>query len=139
MNRTTVAILSLGLGLAGCEAVPPDHVQVSGSYPDVRTGNASESGTLTIDHPTFPGPQIGGTGRMVPMTPPLYTVYDQNGDVVENARGKTISLAPGRYLIQLDNEDPERAPFWVTIESGKTTVVDAQTIEPAQGRTLNAR
>ena len=138
MRTLLFAAAAAGLALAGCSASQEERVIPTGNYPDVRTGNATASGTLSFENVDWPPPQIGGQGREVPMASPLASVYDKDGNFVTYVRSTGTSLAPGRYLVRFENRE-NASPFWVTIEPDKTTAVDAKAVPPADSQKLNAQ
>jgi hypothetical protein len=140
MRNFWVAAVAAGLALAGCSSYSEEQVNPSGKYPDARTGNAKENGTLNIMNADWPGPRIGGEGRNVPMPTPLASIYDQDGNFITNTRSTQTSLAPGRYLVRLEDEEGQNSsPFWVTIEPGKATDIDARTVKSPEGKQPEAR
>jgi hypothetical protein len=101
----------------------------AGAYPDL--------GVKTTITPPLAAP-MDQMGQLVVYTPKSgdtrsgYSIYDRDGTFkahVDNRETDTspgatkASLAPGRYLIRLD--DPSQGPpkFWVNIEKGKLTAV----------------
>jgi hypothetical protein len=130
-----LAIVGTGLLLAGCGA-ERDQVNPFNDYPDARTGNVPATGMLTVEGVANPG-EPGGQGKYEPVVTSMYSIYDESGRFVKDSTAPTTSLAPGRYLIRVDNDNFKPTPFWVTVESGKTTVVDARTIQTTDGKTLN--
>lgn len=126
-----------GLLLAGC-STEPEHVDPFNNYPDVRTGNIPmDTGTLTVEGIPRAG-MSGGQGKHGPELLPLYSVYDEAGNFLKDVTDPSTSLAPGRYLIRVESDQFKPVPFWVTVVTGKTTFVDARTIELPDGKTLNA-
>lgn len=77
-------------------------------------------GRLVIDA----DPQSGHGQAWSTELPPAFSVFDEAGTkVVDRAQG-TAELPPGRYLVKLVGHDVQPEGFWVSLESGRTTVVD---------------
>jgi|SRR5581483_9139837 len=126
-----------GLALSGC-ATREDRVDAHKNYPDVRTGNVDQTGKLDVRGWDAPGGP-SEMGRPNTGSLPIYTVYDAQGNFVADSKSGTTDLAPGRYLVRLNapGTDDANRTFWVNIESGKTTVVDAERIHEANRATAD--
>lgn len=69
-------------------------------------------------------PQSGPGQSSNPEIPPSFSVFDEAGRQVIDRAQNRAELLPGKYLIKLEGSDVSSKPFWVSLESGKTTVVD---------------
>jgi hypothetical protein len=119
---------AITLAIMGCNTVAPDHIDASRSYPDLHTGDAVSTGTLYVEGIGSALPHEQADVRKLP-APTLYSVYDSHGNLVTAPRTNDVELPAGRYLVRPEYvDDDERNPFWVTIEPGKRTVVDAEQI-----------
>jgi hypothetical protein len=138
MHRLGTTFLVLGV-VGGC-SYGPETIDTSGSHPALGTTApmTQEAKDAEVD-----------TGRLLVFTPrilegnPLdseaapfnpysgYTVFTPDGHKVayeKNHGGRQEGpvarrLAPGRYLVRLDQPAPE-LEFWVTIEKGRVTQVE---------------
>jgi hypothetical protein len=139
MKSFFLATVAAGVALCGCATTDQDRVDPHKSYPDVKAGNVEPTGTLSIRNLSETGANPAGYQKREPGTSTLYTVYDHDGNFVADARSVTTDLPPGRYLIRLNEAAADEAnrTFWVDIESGKTTIVDADRIHEANKANAN--
>jgi len=125
MKTLLLTTTAAALAITGCDTVAPDHVDTSRSYPDLHTGQAVSTGTLYVDGIGSTLPQEQNDVRKL-QAPTLYSVYDVNGNLVTAPRTNDVELPAGRYLVRPEYVDEDaRNPFWVTIEPGKRTFIDA--------------
>lgn len=133
MKYLILSAATFGLAFSGCQLNPQEHINPSGAYPDAKMGNVTvpKEGKLVV-HRDIPALQPGGQSENSPVSRAGYTVFDEQGGEVKHVEGSETTLPVGRYLIRLDEPTHERTPFWVTIQSGKTTEVDvARLVTPA--------
>jgi len=132
MKSFLLATVAAGVALCGCATTDQDRVDPHKNYPDVKMGNVEQTGTLSVRGIESPGGP-SEVGRPHSGSLPMYTVYDDQGYFVMESKSGTADLAPGRYLVRLNNssEDEANRTFWVNVESGKTTIVDADRIHEA--------
>src|SRR6185295_5840850 len=120
------------LAMLGCDTVSPEHVDTSRIYPDLHTGEAVSTGTLYVDGLGSTLPHEQNDVRKL-QAPTLYSVYDLNGNLVTAPRTNDVELPAGRYLVRPEYvSDDERNPFWVTIEPGKRTFIDADQVHSSR-------
>lgn len=128
MKTLLLTTTAAALAMMGCNTVSPEHVDTSRSYPDLHTGEAPSTGTLYVEGFGSTLPHEQADVRKLP-APTLYSVYDVNGNLVTAPRTNDVELPAGRYLVRPEYVDEdERNPFWVTIEAGKRTFIDADQI-----------
>jgi hypothetical protein len=134
MKRFLLATVAAGVALCGCATTDQDRVDPHKSYPDVKAGNVEPPGTLSVRGLPESAANTPGYQKREPGTSTMYTVYDRDGNFVSDSRSGTTDLPPGRYLVRLNESTTDEAnrTFWVDIESGKTTIVDADRIHEAQ-------
>ncbi len=133
MKTFFLATVAAGVALCGCATTDQDRVDPHKNYPDVKAGNLEQTGTLSVRGVDAPGGP-SEVGRPYSGAYPMYTVYDSQGNFVAESKSGTADLAPGRYLVRLNGPTPAddaNRTFWVNIESGKTTIVDADRIHEA--------
>jgi hypothetical protein len=125
MKSLLLVMTAAGLALTGCHTVSPERIDPSVRYPDMKTGTADTRGTLYVEGVGTSNPREQSEAGKSPL-PTLFSVYDGNGNLVTASRTNDVDLRPGRYLVRPENVyEDERTTFWVTIEPGKRTVVDA--------------
>lgn len=113
----------LAAALAGCAAngVPESRI------PDVGTGNveAEPMGTLVVRT------QERWLGSRVDMQraeheQETFNVRDEEGDILRAEVSDSVMLEPGRYLVEVPRATDHARWFWVTVEAGEITEVDAR-------------
>ena len=125
MKTLLLTTTAAALAIMGCDTVSPEHIDNSKSYPDLHTGEAVSTGTLYVDVAGSTLPHEQNDVRKLP-APTLYSVYDLNGNLVTAPRTNDVELPVGRYLVRPEYVDSDQHnPFWVTIEAGKRTFIDA--------------
>jgi hypothetical protein len=136
MKTLLLTTAAAALAILGCDTVAPEHIDNSKSYPDLHTGGAVSTGTLYVEVVGFVHPGEQADVRKIPAST-LYSVYDLNGNLVTAPRTNEVELPAGRYLVRPEYVDSdERNPFWVTIEPGKRTTIDADQL---RSNTMNAK
>ncbi|MCI0651802.1 MAG: hypothetical protein L0Z55_07950 [Planctomycetes bacterium] len=134
MNRSVLAIGIIAIVASGCAMSHPP-VDPSRSYPDLGTGNVRpiESASLIVRTPT----RLSHEDDVARYVHTGYDIYDDKGkwqQYVTNRVSFTdegpvaVTLSPGRYLVGLECGAPESRLFWVTVEPGAITEVDATTL-----------
>jgi len=128
MKTLLLTTAAAALAILGCDTVAPEHIDTSRSYPDLHTGQAVSTGTLYVEGIGSTLPHEQNDVRKL-QAPTLYSVYDLDGNLVTAPRTNDVELPAGRYLVRPEYVDEDqRNPFWVTIEPGKRTIVDAEQI-----------
>lgn len=139
MKSFLLATVAAGVALCGCATTDQDRVDPHKNYPDVKAGNVEQTGTLSVRNLSETAGNPPGYQKREPGTTSLYTVYDRDGNFVADSRSGTTDLPPGRYLVKLNEAaaDDANRTFWVDIESGKTTIVDADRVREANKANAN--
>lgn len=141
-----ILIATLTLTAAACQGAAPDRLPPNSPYPDAGTGmpRSQGSGELVVYTATYPSREasrggIPGPGSDAWHVYSGYTVYSADGGRIgyiqnhpssasSDESPSTVLLAPGRYLIRTDLPAEHPEIFWVTIEAGKETRVDAMNL-----------
>lgn len=142
-------IATLTLALAACSSAAPERLSPTANWPDANKGAEprTETGDLIIYTTSYPNREAS-RGYMSGKDQPVwhvysgYTVYGADGvriGYIQNHTSypssdeapSTVLLAPGRYLIRTDLPSDRPEIFWVTVEAGKETRVDAMNLPKA--------
>jgi PBP1b-binding outer membrane lipoprotein LpoB len=118
--------------LAGCSHAAPERLDPQQEYPDTGRPETSGAGQLTVYTEPYPDTPAG---RLYSG----YTLYDAQGVRIGYIRNHTptdsadvtpttVTLSAGRYLIRTDLPPERPRIFWVTIDRGKETRLDAVTL-----------
>jgi hypothetical protein len=102
--------------------------------PDAGTGrgDAAADGMLVVHmQPDWESGRYGLDTSRPPES--FYNVLTAEGDVVRSDVRDVVSLAPGRYLVEVPHATEHARWFWVTVKAREVTEVDARKI-PADAR-----
>lgn len=139
-------IATLTLTAAACQSSAPDRIPADQSYPDAGKGSPQNTATgeLVIYTTSYPNREasrayMSGADQPAWRVYSGYTVYGADGVRIGYIRNhtsypssdeapSTVLLAPGRYLIRTDLPSDRPEIFWVTVEAGKETRVDAMNL-----------
>src|SRR5579872_2732957 len=128
MKHLLLILAIFGLTLAGCQTATEQSINPSGAYPDVKKGNVTPEEGKLILHRDVPLIEPGGQGSQEAVQEAAFSVFDQQGRLVKRVSGSETTLPAGRYLVRVEGTTPEKPPFWVTIESGRTVEVDVRKV-----------
>jgi hypothetical protein len=125
-------LVSIGAVIAGC-APAEERIDPNLHRPDIGTGNMPAYGSLTVSSTKQAAEKLAGQGEHEVMPEVFFSVYDSNGRMVANSGAEEIQLPPGRYLVRTEDDQDKEKEFWVTVEAGKATEVDARRLGESKG------
>lgn len=133
MKALVYVLLCSGALFSGCAGPSEERIDPASHRPDLGTGNVPPYGVLMVISERNANVREGGQGEHEVSSNILFSVFDRNGRMMANSDTQEIRLPPGRYVVRTESEQQKEEVFWVTIEAGKTTEVDARRFEENKG------